>query len=57
MDLPDQESAAALSLAISAAGAVRTRMVVLLTPEEIDKAAKRTVEYRTPVTDWGVPVA
>ncbi len=48
LDLPDNESAAAISLSISASGAVMTRMVVLLTPEEIDAATKRTVAYRAP---------
>ena len=48
MDLPDSESAAALSLAVSASGAVTTRIVTLLTPEEIDDAAARSVEYEAP---------
>lgn len=51
MNLPDHESAAALSLAVSSSGAVETRIVVLLTPEEVDEASKRTVEYRAPVSE------
>lgn len=47
-DVPDNASAAAISLAVSASGAVRTKTTVLLTPEEIDQAAKRTVSYRPP---------
>jgi uncharacterized protein with GYD domain len=48
MELPDNTSAAAFSLAVSAAGAATTSVRVLLTPEEIDKAAKQTVDYRAP---------
>ena len=47
-DVPDNISAAALSLAVSASGAVKTQMTVLLTPEEIDQATKKTVSYRPP---------
>jgi uncharacterized protein with GYD domain len=47
-DFPDNESAAAMALAVNASGAVTTRTVVLLTPEEVDAAAKRSVEYRAP---------
>ena len=48
MDLPDNQSAAAASLTVSAAGAAATEVVVLLTPEEIDAAAKQSVDYRPP---------
>ena len=47
-DLPDNATAAAVGLAVSGSGSVRTRTVVLLTPEEIDEAAKKSVEYRAP---------
>lgn len=56
MSLPDHESAAALSSAISSSGAVATRMVVLLTPEEIDEASKRAVDYRAPVSEYHAAV-
>ena len=36
------------SLVINASGAVHTETVVLLTPEEVDAAAKKTVKYRAP---------
>jgi uncharacterized protein with GYD domain len=49
-DVPDNVSVAALSLRTAVAGAARSRTTVLLTPEEIDEAAKRTVEYRVPGT-------
>jgi uncharacterized protein with GYD domain len=47
-DLPDNVSAAALSLTVNAAGAATSKVTVLLTVEEIDKAAKKTVRYRAP---------
>ncbi len=47
-DAPDNETAAALSMAINAAGAATVRTVVLMTPEETDKAVKMTVPYRPP---------
>jgi uncharacterized protein with GYD domain len=48
VDLPDHESAAAVALTANAAGGVALRTVVLLTPEEVDAAANRSVEYRPP---------
>ena len=48
VDAPDHASMSAASLAINASGAVRTETVVLLTPEEIDQAVKKTVTYRAP---------
>jgi uncharacterized protein with GYD domain len=48
LDLPDNVSAAAASLAVSATGGAATEVVVLLTPEDIDAAAKRSVAYRAP---------
>lgn len=47
-DLPDTASAAALSLAVNASGMVATRTVVLMTPEEMDQAAKHKTTYRAP---------
>ncbi|MGP4000380.1 GYD domain-containing protein [Streptomyces sp. 8N706] len=48
VELPNNASAAALGLVVSAAGAVRTSTVVLLTAEEIDEATRRKVPYRAP---------
>ena len=48
VDLPDNESAAAVALAVNGAGGAEVRTVVLLTPEEVDAAAKRSVDYRPP---------
>jgi uncharacterized protein with GYD domain len=48
VDLPDNESAAAVTLTVNSSGAVTVRTAVLLTPDEVDAAAKRSVEYRPP---------
>ena len=48
IDAPDHASIASASLAINASGAVRTKTVVLLTPEEIDQASKKSTTYRAP---------
>ena len=49
-DAPDNISAAAVSLAVSASGAVHAKITVLLTPEEMDEATKKSVSYRPPGT-------
>jgi uncharacterized protein with GYD domain len=48
LDLPDNECAAAVALTVNASGAVNVSTTVLLTPEEIDAAAQRSVDYRPP---------
>src|SRR2546428_6082872 len=47
-DIPDHVSVAAASLAVNASGAVAIRTTVLLTPEELDKASKKSVSYSPP---------
>ena len=47
-DLPDNVSIAAVSLAVGASGAVSAKTTVLITPEEMDQAAQKTVNYRPP---------
>lgn len=47
-DLPDNTAAAALALAVTAGGGATVRTVVLLTPDEIDAAAEKTVKYTPP---------
>ncbi len=47
-ELPGNAAAAAAALTTSATGAVQTRTVVLLTPEEVDAAAKLAPNYRAP---------
>ena len=48
LDMPDNESAAAASLAVTATGAATAEVVVLLTPEELDQAMKQSPDYRAP---------
>ncbi len=48
VEAPDNVTAAAVSLTITASGAVSLKTTPLLTPEEIDKAAKKSVPYRPP---------
>jgi uncharacterized protein with GYD domain len=47
-DLPDHVSAAAIGITVGASGAATTKTTVLLTPEEIDAASKKSVSYRPP---------
>jgi uncharacterized protein with GYD domain len=47
-DLPDANVGLAVSLAVNASGAVHLSTIPLITPEEIDAAAKRAVAYRAP---------
>jgi uncharacterized protein with GYD domain len=48
VDGPDNATAAAASLAVGASGAASCTTVALLTPEEIDQAAKKTARYTPP---------
>ncbi|WP_373505587.1 GYD domain-containing protein [Aestuariivirga sp.] len=48
MDGPDNVSAAAISLTVAASGAASGRLTVLMTPEEVDQAAKKSPAYRVP---------
>jgi uncharacterized protein with GYD domain len=48
LDLPDNEAAAAVALAVDAAGGATAKTTVLLTPEQIDEAGKRSAGYRPP---------
>jgi len=47
-DLPDDVSVVALQLAVNATGRINSNTVKLITPEEVDKAAKQKVAYRAP---------
>jgi uncharacterized protein with GYD domain len=47
-DLPDNVTAAALSLITAATGALSPKVTVLLTPEELDAATKKKMHYRAP---------
>ena len=48
VDLPDSASMAAINLTVASSGAVATKTTVLITPEEVDAAAKKTPSYRPP---------
>ena len=48
VDLPDNAAAAAMALTVSASGAAAVKTVVLMTPEEVDIAVKKTPSYRAP---------
>jgi uncharacterized protein with GYD domain len=47
-DVPDDEAAAAVAMAINSTGAVSVRTTKLLAPEQIDEALSRSVDYRAP---------
>jgi len=48
IDAPDNASVAAITMTVGASGMVDIRTTVLLTPEEVDSAAKKSVSYRGP---------
>jgi uncharacterized protein with GYD domain len=48
LDLPENLTAAAISLGVMSTGAARIKTTVLLTPEEMDQAMKTPVDYRPP---------
>lgn len=48
MDLPDNATAASMALAVGASGRASTKTVVLLSVDEADAAAKKSVAYRPP---------
>ena len=47
-DMPDNVSAAAAALTVSAGGGATTKTISLITPEEMDAAAKMQATYRPP---------
>ena len=47
-DVPDNITAAAISVAVNTSGAVQTRTTVLLSAEEFDQALKKHVAYKAP---------
>src|SRR5687767_1658773 len=48
VDAPDHATIAGASIAINASGAVATKTTVLMTPEEVDQAVKKSVAYTPP---------
>jgi len=47
-DLPDTETAAAIALTINGDGRTAVQTVALLSPEEIDSAARSAIDYHAP---------
>jgi uncharacterized protein with GYD domain len=47
-EVPDTAGAAALSLMINSTGNVSVRLKPLMSPEDLDEAAKKTPSYRAP---------
>lgn len=47
-DLPDAASAAAIALTVSASGGATVHTTVLLTPEEVDAATRKSALYSAP---------
>jgi len=47
-DMPDNASMAAVALMVAASGVINLKTTVLMTPEELDNAAKKTPSYRPP---------
>ena len=48
LDLPDNVSATTISLVVNASGAVNAKVTVLITPEEVDQATKKSLDYIPP---------
>jgi uncharacterized protein with GYD domain len=48
LELPDERAAAALALTVSSSGLTKVRVVVLLSPEDIDAAAQLHPDYSPP---------
>jgi uncharacterized protein with GYD domain len=48
LDMPDNVSTAAVAMTVNASGAVSAKTTVLLTPEEVDAASQKSVDYTPP---------
>lgn len=47
-DFPDHVTTAAIAMTVAASGAAKVRTTVLLTPEEVDDATQKSVNYLPP---------
>jgi uncharacterized protein with GYD domain len=47
-DAPDHATAAATSVVVNSTGGVHLKTIVLLSPEEMDQAVKKSVTYHAP---------
>jgi uncharacterized protein with GYD domain len=45
-DLPDNQTATAVALAVGASGGAGAKTTVLMTPADVDGAAKKSITYR-----------
>jgi uncharacterized protein with GYD domain len=52
-DIPEPVNGIALSLVVNASGAVVVNTIPLITPEDVDAAAKKAVTYRAPGASKG----
>jgi uncharacterized protein with GYD domain len=48
VDVPDATDAAAMALTVGASGGAATKTICLLTPAQVDEAAKKSTSYRAP---------
>jgi uncharacterized protein with GYD domain len=49
LDLPSNVDMAATAIVAQASGTVKSRVTVLMTPEEVDQAVRKKVDFRPPV--------
>jgi uncharacterized protein with GYD domain len=47
-DLPDNAAASAMALTVNASGNATVKTIVLMTPDEVDQAVKKSPSYRAP---------
>jgi uncharacterized protein with GYD domain len=48
IDFPDNAAATAMALIVNSSGAAVVKTIVLMTPEEVDNAVKKSPSYRPP---------
>ncbi len=48
VDVPDNASIVAISLAVNASGVVRIKTTPLISPDDLDAAARKSIGYRAP---------
>lgn len=48
IEAPDNMTASAFAIGVSATGLIRTKLTPLLTVEEVDQAVKKSMSYRPP---------
>jgi uncharacterized protein with GYD domain len=47
-DMPDHASVAAITLTLAASGSISAKTTVLMTPEEMDQATRKSPNYKPP---------